>query len=137
MPAYYIHYADPGFPDPPWPGERRLGPFPTLAEAQAQAVSNSASGYGDALGIWSDENSTALEQGETPAADIAAPVIAQAGAALAADLDEDRRLQFEADALARAGASIVEITAVQSELDQRIRDRDSAAAAAMVEAGAT
>lgn len=42
---YFIHIADPGFPDPPWPGERRLGPFPTAEEATDQAINDMAHGH--------------------------------------------------------------------------------------------
>lgn len=58
--GFYIHFADPGFPDPPWPGERRLGPFPTPEEAHEQAASDVAHGHvtEDALaGVFSAEES--------------------------------------------------------------------------------
>jgi len=54
---FYIHIADPGFPEPPWPGERRLGPYNTREEAEAQAVSDAAGGYAVALGIYEEGES--------------------------------------------------------------------------------
>lgn len=54
---WYIHIADPGFPEPPWPGERRLGPYPTHEEALAQAVEDAAGGYAIAVGVYSAEES--------------------------------------------------------------------------------
>lgn len=54
---YFIHIADPGFPEPPWPGERRLGPF-SLEAAVEQAVSDAAQGISLAVGIYSEEEST-------------------------------------------------------------------------------
>jgi hypothetical protein len=54
---YYIHLEDPGFPDHPWPGVRRLGPFLTLEEATEQAISDAALGHGVALGVYSEEES--------------------------------------------------------------------------------
>ena len=60
---YYIHITDPGFPDHPWPGERRFGPYAELDDAIAQAVSDAAIGMGTALGIYeySDEQETEIE----------------------------------------------------------------------------
>lgn len=54
---FYVHVEDPGFPEPPWPGERRLGPFPTAAEALEQAVSDAALGSVLAVGVYSEEES--------------------------------------------------------------------------------
>lgn len=51
---FWIHYADPGFPDPPWPGVRRVGPFNNVEEAKAQAASDAATGQGVALGVVND-----------------------------------------------------------------------------------
>lgn len=48
---FYIHYADPSF------GQRRHGPYLTEDEAIAQAVEDGAVGYGQALGIYSEEDS--------------------------------------------------------------------------------
>lgn len=39
---FYIHLADASFDGPPWPGERRLGPYLTVEEAQNQAASDVA-----------------------------------------------------------------------------------------------
>jgi len=63
---YFIHVRDPGFPDPPWPGERRLGPFLTLEEAEAQATSDLAHSYitGDGMtGIYTNAESDARAEG--------------------------------------------------------------------------
>jgi hypothetical protein len=67
MKLYYIHYADPGFPDPPWPGQRRSGAFLTLEEATAQAVSDAASGFQTPVGIFHEADSDKLSEhmGET------------------------------------------------------------------------
>jgi hypothetical protein len=43
--GFYIHMLDPGYPDEPWPGERRLGPYLTLDEASEQAAHDLATGY--------------------------------------------------------------------------------------------
>lgn len=58
--AFYIHVVDPGFPDPPWPGERRLGPFLTAEEAEAQAVNDVAHGHiadESLVGVYSESES--------------------------------------------------------------------------------
>jgi hypothetical protein len=55
--AFYIHIEDPGFPEAPWPGERRLGPFVTEEEALNQAVSDAALGFGLAVGVYSEAES--------------------------------------------------------------------------------
>lgn len=57
MAQFYIHIADPGFPDPPWEGQRRLGPFNTKEEAVAQAASDTAMGAGEALGVFTGAES--------------------------------------------------------------------------------
>lgn len=62
--------ADPGFPHPPWPGVRRLGPFLTPEEALSQAVSDAAGGHGVALGVYDDAASETLR--ENPKAKVAA-----------------------------------------------------------------
>lgn len=54
---FYIHIADPSFPEPPWPGERRLGPFPTSDEALEQAISDAAIGAAVAIGVFSEAES--------------------------------------------------------------------------------
>jgi hypothetical protein len=58
--VFFIHLDDPGFPDPPWPGQRRLGPYETAEEAYEQAVSDAASGAGLAVGIYDEETSLLL-----------------------------------------------------------------------------
>lgn len=60
--GFYIHIADPGFPDPPWPGFRRLGPFLTQAEALAQAAGDAAQGMGVATAIYTGTDSEAIAQ---------------------------------------------------------------------------
>lgn len=55
--TYFIHLEDPGFPDEPWPGVRRLGPYPTSEEAFEQAVSDAAYGMGTALGVYAEAES--------------------------------------------------------------------------------
>lgn len=62
MPGVFIHLDDPGFPDEPWPGQRRLGPFNTPEEALAQAVHDAAMGQGVASGIYPEEHSEALRR---------------------------------------------------------------------------
>lgn len=57
MTTFFVHLEDPGFPDHPWPGIRRLGPFLTSDEAAAQAISDAASGHGIALGVYSEAES--------------------------------------------------------------------------------
>lgn len=57
---FYIHIPDPGFPEPPWPGERRLGPFNTAEEAEAQAIDDVARGMGEVLGVFDEEASEAM-----------------------------------------------------------------------------
>lgn len=65
----YIHLDDPGFPDRPWAGGRRLGPFHACEEsglsaeevALGQAVSDYAGGAYVPLGIFDDENSRMLD----------------------------------------------------------------------------
>lgn len=54
---FFIHLADPGFEDPPWPNMRRLGPYDTSEEALAQAVADAAQGMGVALGVYDEEAS--------------------------------------------------------------------------------
>ena len=58
---FYIHIKDPGYPDPPYPGERRLGPYLTKEEAIDQAISDATVGMGVAVGIFSDEESKKRE----------------------------------------------------------------------------
>ena len=43
---FYIHITDPGYPDPPYPGERRFGPYITKEEALNQAASDASVGMG-------------------------------------------------------------------------------------------
>jgi hypothetical protein len=58
---FYIHVDDPSFPDAPWPGVRRLGPYLTLEEAQAQATSDAA--FSGLTGeIYDEDASAALDQ---------------------------------------------------------------------------
>lgn len=57
---FYLHIADDGFAEPPWPGERRLGPFETAAEAEAQAVNDVAIGAlseADLIGVYDEAGS--------------------------------------------------------------------------------
>lgn len=57
---FFVHLRDPGFPDSPWPGERRLGPFLTSEEAANQAVSDLAGGYladDEIVGIYAADES--------------------------------------------------------------------------------
>jgi hypothetical protein len=55
--TFYIHIADPAYPDAPWPGERRLGPFLTADEALNQAISDASQGFGWPLGIYDEKES--------------------------------------------------------------------------------
>lgn len=55
--AFFVHYTDPGFPEHPWPNERRLGPYPTADEALAQAVEDAAGGYAVAVGVYDEAES--------------------------------------------------------------------------------
>jgi len=62
---FYVHIKDPGFPDPPWPGERRLGPFLTVEEAHSQAVSDVAQGHiseENLIGVFDDSASAARDE---------------------------------------------------------------------------
>jgi hypothetical protein len=54
---FFIHLEDPGFPEHPWPGQRRLGPYPTSEEAVEQAVSDASLGHGVALGVYAEPES--------------------------------------------------------------------------------
>lgn len=63
MPPFFIHYEDPGFPEQPFPNERRLGPFLTQEEAVAQAVSDAALGIGVPLGIYPEAESEKRREG--------------------------------------------------------------------------
>jgi len=65
---YFIHYADPGFAEPPWPGQRRQGPYLTVDEAFNQAVSDGAGGQAEALGIFTSSQSDELAN--NPDADV-------------------------------------------------------------------
>lgn len=82
---WYIHVADPGFPEPPWPGERRLGPYLTDTEAIEQAVSDSGYGMGVIVGVYSAEESEKRRGDETPAARAGAMSAAIAGNPITAD----------------------------------------------------
>lgn len=74
---FFVHLTDPGFPEPPWPGERRLGPFDTPEEAEAQAVSDIAYGGGEGIvGVYSESESERRREASHPE---------DVGSALAAD----------------------------------------------------
>lgn len=63
--GFFIHIADPGFPEPPWVNERRLGPYDTDEEAANQAVHDLATGFlaeDNFLGVFDDENSELRDQ---------------------------------------------------------------------------
>lgn len=65
---FFVHLADPSFPEAPWPNTRRLGPFDTLAEAQAQAAADLAGGHlaeDELVGIYSEDDSHALSVAAT------------------------------------------------------------------------
>ncbi len=62
MVSFYVHVADPGFAEAPWPGAKRHGPFLTVEEAVAQATSDAAGGYATPIGIFTEAESVALEQ---------------------------------------------------------------------------
>jgi len=93
MEEYFIHYADPGFPEDPWPGERRSGPYSKDA-ALEQAINDVATGYGVPVGIYSDDeslkriSSTARSKGK---AEFTASTLKQKGEA------ESRRRKALAD----------------------------------------
>jgi hypothetical protein len=58
--GFFIHVADPGFPEGPWPSVRRFGPFLTAEEASNQAVHDLSTGFLTEeafLGVFDDENS--------------------------------------------------------------------------------
>jgi hypothetical protein len=76
---FYIYVEDPGFPDHPWPGFRRLGPFLTADEAVAQAVSDAAGGAGVAAGVYPESAFDALALGKKPAAHTTKSEIKKAG----------------------------------------------------------
>ena len=57
---YYIHIADPGFPEPPYPGVRRIGPIEDLEAVKAQAVEDMASGGANVLGIYDASQSDGM-----------------------------------------------------------------------------
>lgn len=63
MAGFFIHISDPGFPDPPFPHERRLGPYNTMEEAAAQAVSDTALGFGTPLGVYAEVESEKRAEG--------------------------------------------------------------------------
>jgi hypothetical protein len=65
---FYIHLLDPGFPDAPWPGARRLGPYNTAEEAEEQAIDDVARGMGEVLGVFDAEASEAMATGGKKAA---------------------------------------------------------------------
>lgn len=59
---FYLHVRDPQFDDPPYPGERRLGPYTTSREARDQAASDLAIGHlreEDFAGIFDEDGSAA------------------------------------------------------------------------------
>lgn len=60
---FFIHLDDPGFPDPPWPFQRRLGPYDTHEEAVRQAVSDLAGGHSVGATVYSHEESEKLRDG--------------------------------------------------------------------------
>jgi hypothetical protein len=74
--AYFIHLADPSFPEGPWPGERRLGPFNSQKEAAAQAANDIAIGMGESIiGVYSeaesDKRDEAMRSEDAPQAKLA------------------------------------------------------------------
>lgn len=114
---YFIHITDPGFPDRPWPGERRFGPY-TLEAAQEQAVSDAAQGIALAVGIFSAEESEKrihdLSEGK---AEIPRSQIKAKGEELSKKLHETRisSLRADVDALRATlppGMGIEEVAAI-------------------------
>lgn len=59
MPAgpFFVHLADPGFPDHPFPGERRSGPYLTEAEALEQAVWDACGNSAVVVGVYHEAES--------------------------------------------------------------------------------
>ena len=85
---YFIHIADPGFPETPWPGVRRFGPFNTREEAYNQAVEDVSNGA-PVLGIFSEDDSLQLQNHLTT---IESPLLTEAE-------DEVQRIMVDANAL--------------------------------------
>jgi hypothetical protein len=71
---YYIHIEDPGFPEEPWPGQRRMGPYLTQEEAVEQAASDISTGAGGGVvGIFTTSASDEMRdqvEGTAPAVDL-------------------------------------------------------------------
>jgi len=103
--GFYIHYEDPQFWEPPWPGIRRLGPFLTEQEALNQAASDAAVGAGVPVGVFTDAESEAHADDPANATPVQTPaeITAQATTeaqqdyteALAA-IDQDRQSYVDA-----------------------------------------
>jgi hypothetical protein len=60
---YYVHVEDPGFPEEPWPGERRLGPYDDEDAAYEQAVDEAAYGGAVVLGVYEEDASEQSRDG--------------------------------------------------------------------------
>lgn len=105
--SYYIHIADPGFPDPPWPGRRRLGPYLTQGEAEDQAIDDLSRGIireDEFMGIYEEDASEQMASGvkKLKAAVVASRVLPKADTrrrrylARVAKEQEDNRAAFQA-----------------------------------------
>jgi len=55
---YYIHVRDEHFKIPPWPGERRLGPY-SKEDAETQFAHDQSLGNLDVVGVFSEQESEA------------------------------------------------------------------------------
>jgi len=114
--------ADPSFIDPPFPGERRLGPFLTAAEAQNQAASDLAYGLMTPeafLGVFSTSESE-LRRDDNTAGTVEVPndtILAQA------DSEKEAAAAVVAQAITDTHAMVATMLPEGTDVDQFLADQ--------------
>lgn len=125
MTSFYIHLEDPGFPEHPWPGVRRLGPFLSDTEALEQAVSDASLGHGVALGIYTEAESEKRLGGKTGKAKIARAEIRRRGEAISRKRQNEEKaaaeqVRADIEAILPAGIGWEELVVAAKEMQERV-----------------
>jgi hypothetical protein len=123
--TYYVHLEDPGFPEHPWPGERRLGPFLSSDEALTQAVSDASLGHGVAAGIYAESESEKRLSGRAGKAKVARAEIRRRAETISRKRqDEEKRaaeqVRADIEAILPAGVGWEDLQVIAREMQSRI-----------------
>lgn len=127
---FFIHLDDPGFPEHPWPGQRRLGPYPTSAEALEQAVSDASLGLGVAAGIYEQAESEKRLAGKRGKATVTRARIQARGETIARRRQEEQAAEVEQtkrdiEAMLPAGVGWEEVVLAARAMQERVEPGQS------------